>query len=434
MTVGLVYSRTRASQIDIRHTMTPEQIAALFRDQSGAILATLIRRLGDFELAEDSLQEAFEAAIDQWPRDGAPEQPVAWLVQTAKHKAIDRLRRGSLYTEKLGKLVEIAEIERATHGPALEDQPIQDDLLRLLFTCCHPALAVDAQVALALRTLGGLTTEEIARAFLVPVATLAQRLVRAKKKIRDAAIPYRIPDPHELPERLDAVMAVVYLIFTEGHAATQGDAPIRADLCAEAIRLARLLVRLFPGDAEARGLLALLLLTDARRRARLDADGDVIPLDEQDRSVWDRKKIDEGSELLDGVVRGGALGAYSLQAAIAAVHARAAHPDDTAWDEIASIYGLLARVTPSPVVELNRAIAVAMADGAERGLTLLDELEARGQLEDYHLLAAARADLFRRAGRREEAAASYRRALALGGNEGERRFLERRLREVRAKQ
>jgi RNA polymerase sigma-70 factor (ECF subfamily) len=410
--------------------MTPEQIAALYRDQSGAILATLIRRLGDFDLAEESLQESFAAAIDQWPREGAPEQPVAWLVQTAKHKAIDKLRRGSLYTEKLGKLAEIAEIERATHGPDVDDRPIPDDLLRLLFTCCHPALAIDAQVALALRTLGGLTTEEIARAFLVPVATLAQRLVRAKKKIRDAAIPYRIPESHDLPERLDAVLAVVYLIFTEGHATTQGDAPIRADLCAEAIRLARLLVRLFPDGSEPRGLLALLLLTDARRRARLDADGDVVPLEEQDRSLWDRQKIDEGTALLDAIVRGGALGAYALQAAIAAVHARAEHPENTAWREIATLYGLLARVTPSPVVELNRAIAVAMGEGAERGLALLDALESRGELDDYHLLAAARADLFRRAGRRNEAAESYRRALALGGNDGERRFLERRLREV----
>jgi RNA polymerase sigma-70 factor (ECF subfamily) len=412
--------------------MTPEQIAALYRDQSGAILATLIRRLGDFDLAEESLQEAFAAAIDQWPREGAPEQPIAWLVQTAKHKAIDRLRRGSLYTEKLGKLAEIAEIERSTFG-TVDDRPIPDDLLRLLFTCCHPALAIDAQVALALRTLGGLTTEEIARAFLVPVATLAQRLVRAKKKIRDAAIPYRIPESHDLPERLDAVLAVVYLIFTEGHAATQGDAPIRADLCAEAIRLARWLVRLFPDASEPRGLLALLLLTDARRRARLDGDGQVVPLEEQDRSTWDRKKLEEGTALLDGIIRGGALGAYALQAAIAAVHGRAARAEDTAWSEIAALYGLLARVSPSPVVELNRAIAVAMAEGAERGLALLDEIEARGELDDYHLLAAARADLFRRAGRRAEAAESYRRALTLGGNEGERRFLERRLREVNAR-
>ena len=285
-------------------------------------------------------------------------------------------------------------------------------------------------MALALRTLGGLTTEEIARAFLLPVPTLAQRLVRAKKKIRDAAIPYRIPDAHELPERLDAVLAVVYLIFTEGHAATQGDAPIRADLCAEGIRLARLLVRLFETSTEARGLLALLLLTDARRRARLDEAGDVVPLEEQDRTRWDRAKIAEGQALLASIMGGEALGPYAVQAAIAAVHARAESPEDTAWDEIAALYGALARATPSPVIELNRAIAVAMAEGPDRGLALLDALEAGGKLGDYHLLVAARADLERRAGRRDDAAASYRRALELGGNEGERRFLERRLREV----
>src|SRR5262245_30370887 len=273
--------------------MTRAEIGALYRRESGAILATLIRRLGDFDLAEEVVQEAFAAAIEQWPRDGAPDQPVAWIVQTAKHKAIDRMRRGSRYAEKLGALAEVADIERAVHGTD-EDHPVQDDLLRLLFTCCHPALAVDAQIALALRTLGGLTTEEIARAFLLPVPTLAQRLVRAKKKIRDAGIPYTIPEPGDLPERLEAVLAVVYLIFSEGHAATRGDAPIRADLCVEAIRLARLLVRLFPASSEATGLLALLLLTDARRQARLDADGEVVPLEEQDRSRWERTKIAEG--------------------------------------------------------------------------------------------------------------------------------------------
>ena len=409
--------------------MTRDDIAALYRAESGPILATLIRRLGDFDLAEEVVQEAFAAALDQWPRDGAPDQPIAWIVQTAKHKAIDRLRRGTMYADKLAKVAELAEIERSTYGEA-DDRPIPDDVLRLLFTCCHPALAIDAQVALALRTLGGLTTEEIARAFLLPVPTLAQRLVRAKKKIRDAAIPYRIPDAHELPERLDAVLAVVYLIFTEGHATTQGDAPIRADLCAEGIRLARLLVRLFETSTEARGLLALLLLTDARRRARLDEAGDVVPLEEQDRTRWDRAKIAEGQALLASIMGGEALGPYAVQAAIAAVHARAESPEDTAWDEIAALYGALARATPSPVIELNRAIAVAMAEGPDRGLALLDALEAGGKLGDYHLLVAARADLERRAGRRDDAAASYRRALELGGNEGERRFLERRLREV----
>jgi RNA polymerase sigma-70 factor (ECF subfamily) len=407
--------------------MNRNDIDALYRREWGAILATLIRRIGDFDVAEEALQEAFAAAIQQWSDGETPDEPIAWIVQTAKHKAIDRLRRGSLYREKLGAMAVLA-------GPEADEtegiQPIQDDLLRLLFTCCHPTLAIDAQVALALRTLGGLTTEEIARAFLVPTATLAQRLVRAKKKIRDAAIPYSIPEATELPERLEAVMAVVYLIFTEGHAATYGDVPIRADLCGDAIRLARLLVRLFPDSSEALGLLALLLLTDARRRARLDEAGDVVPLEEQDRSRWDRGMIAEGRAVLDVVLRRGTFGPYALQAAIAAVHARAERAEDTAWSEIATCYGLLAQVTPSPVVELNRAIAVAMAEGAERGLALLEGIEQTGQLADYHLLAATRADLLRRAGRRAEAAASYRRAIALTANDGERRFLERRLREV----
>jgi RNA polymerase sigma-70 factor, ECF subfamily len=409
--------------------MTREDIDDLYRRESRQILATLIRRLGDFDVAEEALQEAFAAAVVQWPAEGTPTEPVGWLVQTAKHKAIDRLRRGSLYADKLGTLAQSDMLEQVA-GESAEDHPIQDDLLRLLFTCCHPALAIDAQVALALRTLCNLTTEEIAHAFLVPVATLAQRLVRAKKKIRDAGIPYAVPEPGDLPERLDAVMGVVYLIFTEGHRTTSGAGPIRADLCAEAIRLGRMLVRLFPDATEARGLLALLLLTDARRQARTDADGEVIALEEQDRSLWDQAKIAEGSALLDAIVRAGTLGSYSIQAAIGAVHARAARAADTAWGDIATLYGLLAQIAPSPVVELNRAIAVAMADGVDQGLPLLDALEARNELTDYRLLAAARADLLRRAGRFDEAAVSYRRAIALAGNDAEQRFLERRLGEV----
>ncbi len=409
--------------------MTPLEVEALYRLESGRILATLIRRLGGFDVAEEALQEAFAAAVEQWPNGGTPDQPVAWLIQTAKHKAIDRLRRGSLYTEKLGELAEIAALESAHCEPG-ERPEIEDDLLRLVFTCCHPALAVEAQVALALRTLCGLTTEEIARAFVVPTATLAQRLVRAKNKISDAGIAYRIPEADELPQRLEAVMAVVYLIFTEGHSATSGDSPIRADLCTEAIRLARLLVELFPASGESRALLALLLLTDARRTARIDASGEIVALEEQDRSRWDRTKVAEGLAILDAVVRGGTLGSYALQAAIAAVHCRAGRAEDTAWSEIAALYSLLAQVAPSPVVELNRAVAVALADGVDGGLLLLDSLEARGELADHYLLAAARADLLRRSGRLVEAADSYRRAIALAANQAEQRFLERRLREV----
>jgi RNA polymerase sigma-70 factor, ECF subfamily len=319
----------RAAKSTANRHMTRDEIDALYRRESAAILATLIRRLGGFEVAEEAVQEAFAAALEQWPRDGAPEQPVAWIVQTAKHKAVDRLRRGSLYTDKLGEIGGIAAEERATRGLE-DDRPVEADLLRLVFTCCHPALPVEAQVALALRTLGGLTTEEIARAFLVPVPTMAQRLVRAKKRLQDAGVAYEVPATSDLPDRLEAVLAVVYLIFTEGHAATSGDAAIRPDLCAEAIRLAQLLVRVFPDSSETRGLLALLLLTDARRHARLDDQGDVVPLEEQDRSRWDRTKIADGQALLDAILRDGTLGPYGIQAAIAAVHARAGRAEETA--------------------------------------------------------------------------------------------------------
>src|SRR5437763_11549050 len=350
--------------------MTREDIDALYRRESGAIRATLIRRLGDFDLAEEALQEAFAAAVQQWPSDGRPEEPVAWLVQTAKHKAIDRLRRGSLYTEKLGAFAEIAALERAVRGTD-DDHPIEDDLLRLLFTCCHPALAIDAQVALTLRTLGGLTTDEIARAFLVPEATMAQRLVRAKRKIKAAGIPFRVPPDHLLPDRIAAVLAVVYLIFNEGYAG-------RGELVEEALRLGRSLAELMPDEPEVHGLLAMMLLLDARREARF-RDGELVLLEEQDRSLWDTGQIAEGRAVLDRALALRGRGPYVVQAAIASLHAD--EPRD--WEEIAALYGELSRITGSPVVELNRAVAVAEAFGPEAGLEIVDGLSELG--EDAYL-------------------------------------------------
>ena len=403
-------------------------VDSLYRAEWGRILATLIRLFGDFDVAEESAQEAFAAALASWAKEGVPEFPRAWIIQTAKHKAIDRLRRQTRLSEKLesyGQLIETVE------EPQYDTEEIPDDRLRLIFTCCHPALALEAQVALTLRTLGGLETDEIARAFLVPTPTMAQRLVRAKRKIRDAGIPYRVPDVNDMPERLDAVLTAIYLIFNEGYAATKGGPLVRGDLCTEAIRLGRLLRNLLsPGEpAEVSGLLALMLLHDSRREARLDEAGNLITLEDQDRTRWDTKQINEAIPLVDEALRGEA-GPFTIEAAISAVHCRATRAADTEWNQIVRLYDLLQQLMPSPVVSLNRAVAIAMADGPDAGLRILDQLESGGELADYHLFHAARADLLRRQGSRDDAARSYKRALDLVINESERRFLEKRLKEV----
>ncbi|HYZ81200.1 MAG TPA: RNA polymerase sigma factor [Solirubrobacteraceae bacterium] len=412
-------------------------MAAAFRDAWGRIVAALIRRTGDWDLAEECAQEAFAQALRRWPSDGVPARPGAWLTAVARNRAIDRLRRvrrgAELMAEVRAGAAREPEVETMDERDGDTDESgIEDDRLRLIFTCCHPALALEARVALTLRTLAGLTTAEIAHAFLVPEPTMAKRLVRAKAKIAGAGIPYRVPRAHLLPERTGGVLAVLYLLFNEGYAASGGADLIRAKLCDEAIRLARALAGLMPDEPEAAGLLALMLFHHARRSARLDTAGDVVTLEDQDRGLWDRQEIDEADALLEAALRHGRAGPYQLQAAIAACHTGAPDAAVTDWAQIAALYDLLVRIVPSPVVELNRAVAVAMSRGLDVGLEILGELEASGRLDGYHLLSATRADLLRRQGRREEAAAAYREALALVGSEAERRFLVRRLDEVTA--
>ena len=406
---------------------TASTVDAIYRAESRRVLATLIRLLGDFDLAEEALHEAFRAALEHWPKDGLPDNPRAWLVSTGRFKAIDAIRRRARFDPLDDHIEHVESLE--AEAPDTDPESVEDDRLRLIFTCCHPALTADAQVALTLREVCGLTTEEIARAFLIGAPTLAQRIVRAKAKIRDARIPYEVPAREALPERLDAVLRVIYLVYNEGYSASSGASVTRHDLSGEAIRLGRLLVDLLP-EPEAMGLLALMLLQESRRAARTSSDGDLILLEQQDRSLWNRDYIAEGVSLVERSLGTRRFGPYTLQAAIAAVHAEAPSTEATDWREIVGLYDALVRLDPSPVIALNRAVAIAMRDGPAAGLALIDGILKRGELADYHLAHSARAELCRRLGRRDDARAAYERALALTRQEPERRFLERRLREL----
>jgi len=405
-------------------------IERVYRAESRRVLASLIRLLGDFDRAEEALHDAFAAAVQQWPANGVPANPRAWLVSAGRFRTIDAARRDARFDASRAAIADGLE-QRHTAEPELDDELLDDDWLRLIFTCCHPALSADARIALTLREVCDLTTEQVARAFLSTPPTIAQRIVRAKAKIRDARIPYAIPTRADMPERLDAVLHVIYLVFNEGYAATSGDAVVRAELTRESIRLGRLLLELLPGEGEVAGLLALMLLHDSRRLTRTTASGEIALLTEQDRRLWDRAEIEEGAGLVERAMRTGRIGPYAVQAAIAALHAESPSAEETDWAQIAGLYDVLMRIEPTPIIELNRAVAVAMRDGAQAGLALMDGILARGELDAYHLAHAARADLLARLGRREEAIAAYDRALALAALEPERRFLARRIGELR---